>query len=191
MITDLNTAFRHRPFLFAAAPPPAYLLPGQESPVNKFRTAKNIRGMLSAFTQMQAGHGIGAGVVKCTKYGRPGCRRCSASQGAEKRGKHGFPGYFFVCLTCSALDRWGKKTDISVPCPMSRSAKQDLPFVRLLSVVFLSANEFWKSENSREKVHTRCPWLHVCIVYLIYENCKSASYEPLTRNGGSLKSIKQ
>lgn len=67
MTTDLNTAFRHRPFLFAAPPPPAYLLPGQESPVNKFRTAKNIRGTLSAFTQMQAGHGIGAGVVKCTK----------------------------------------------------------------------------------------------------------------------------
>lgn len=106
------------------------------------------------------------------KYERPGCRRCSASQGAGKRGKHGFPGYFFVCLTCSALDRWGKKTDISVPCPMSRSAKQDLPSVRLLSVIFLSANEFWKSENSREKVHTRCPWLHVCTVYLIYENCK-------------------
>lgn len=56
---------------------------------------------------------------------------------------------------------------------MSRSAKQDLPFVRLLSVVFLSANEFWKSENSREKVQTRCPWLHVCIVYLVDENCKS------------------
>ena len=67
MTTDLNTAFRHRPFLFAAPPPPAYLLPGQESPVNKFRTAKNIRGTLSAFTQIQAGHGIGAGVVKCTK----------------------------------------------------------------------------------------------------------------------------
>lgn len=72
-----------------------------------------------------------------------------------------------------SLRQVGKKTDISVPCPMSRSAKQDLPSVRLLSVVFLSANEFWKSENSREKVHTRCPWLHVCIVYLIYENCKS------------------
>ena len=107
------------------------------------------------------------------KYERPGCRRCSASQGAGRHGKHGFPGYFFVCLTCSALDRWGKKTDISLSCPMSQSAKQDLPFVRRLSVVFLSANEFWKSENSREKVHTRCPWLHVCIVYLIYENCKS------------------
>ena len=85
------------------------------------------------------------------KYERPGCRRCSASQGAGKRGKHGFPGYFFVCLTCSVLDRWGKKTDISVPCPMSRSAKQDLPSVRLLSVVFLSANEFWKSEKAAKR----------------------------------------
>lgn len=167
MTTDLNTAFRHLPFLFAAQPPPSLV------PINKFRTTKNIRGTLSAFTQMQAGHGIGAGVVKCSEVRRPGCRRCSASQGVGKRGKHGFPGYFFVCLTCSALDRWGKKTDISLSCPMSRSAKQDLPSVRLLSVVFLSANEFWKSENSREKVHTRCPWLHVCIVYLIYENCKS------------------
>ena len=73
---------------------------------------------------------------------------------------------------------------------MGQRTKQDLPSVRLLSVVFLSANEFWKSENSREKVHTRCPWLHVCIVYLLYENCKSAPYEGLTRNGGSLKSIK-
>ena len=61
MTTDLNTAFRHRPFLFAAQPPPSLV------PINKFRTTKNIRGTLSAFTQMQAGHGIGAGVVKCTK----------------------------------------------------------------------------------------------------------------------------
>ena len=102
------------------------------------------------------------------KYGRPGCRRCSASQGAGRRGKHGFPGYFFVCLTCSALDRWGKKTDISVPCPMSRSAKQDLPSVRLLSVVFLSANEFWKSENSREKVHTRCALGFMSVLYTLF-----------------------
>ena len=107
------------------------------------------------------------------KYERPGCRRCSASQG-----KAWISRIFFVCLTCSALDRWGKKTDISLSCPMSQSAKQDLPFVRLLSVVFLSANEFWKSENSREKgAHTMRPWLHVCIVYLLYENCKYASYK--------------
>lgn len=163
MTTDLNTAFKHRLF---------YLRRSRYqhvcSLVNKFRTAKNIRGTLSAFTQMQAGHGIGAGVVKCTKYERPGCRRCSASQGAGKRGKHGFPGYFFVCLTCSALDRWGKKTDISVPCPMSRSAKQDLPSVRMLSVVFLSANEFWKSENSREKVHTRCALGFMFVLYTIF-----------------------
>ena len=59
---DLNTAFRHHLF---------YLRRSRYqhvcSLVNKFRTAKNIREMLSAFTQMQAGHGIGAGVVKCTK----------------------------------------------------------------------------------------------------------------------------
>lgn len=89
-------------------------------------------------------------------------------RGAGKRGKLGFPGYFFVCLTFSALDRWGKKTDISVPCPMSRSAKQDLPFVRLLSVVFLSANEFWKSENSREKVYTRCALGFMSVLYTLF-----------------------
>ena len=177
MVTDLNTAFRHCPFLFAAAPPPAYLLPGQESPVNKFRTAKNIRGTLSAFTQMQAGHGIGAGVVKCTKVRTSWLSSVLGLAGGREAWKAWISRIFFVCLTCSALDRWGRKTDISLSCPMSRSAKQDLPSVRLLSVVFLSANEFWKSENSREKVHTRCPWLHVFIVYFIYENCKSMSYE--------------
>ena len=191
MAGDLNTAFRHRLF---------YL---------RRRRHQHICSLVKSPRSTNSGQQKTSGkrflpLPKCRrdtesapvwlhvpKYERPGCRRCSASQGAGKRGKHGFPGYFFVCLTCSALDRWGKKTDISVPCPMSRSAKQDLPSVRLLSVVFLSANEFWKSENSREKVHTRCPWLHVCIVYLIYENCKSMSYEQFTRNGGSLKSIKQ
>lgn len=79
-----------------------------------------------------------------------------------------FPDIFFVCLTFSALDRWGKKTDISVPCPMSRSAKQDLPSVRLLSVVFLSANEFWKSENSREKVYTRCALGFMSVLYTLF-----------------------
>lgn len=62
MTGDLNTAFRHRPFLFEAAPPPACLLPSQQIP-----DSKKHPGTLSAFTQMQAGHGIGAGVVKCTK----------------------------------------------------------------------------------------------------------------------------
>lgn len=74
----------------------------------------------------------------------------------------------FLCLTFSALDRWGKKTDISVPCPMSRGAKQDLPFIRQLSVVFLSANEFWKSENSREKVHTRCVLGFMSVLYTFF-----------------------
>lgn len=168
MTTDLNTTFRHRPF---------YLRRSRHqhvcSLVNKFRTAKNIRGTLSAFTQMQAGHGIGAGVVKCTKVRTSWLSSVLGLAGGREAWKAWISRIFFVCLTCSALDRWGKKTDISLSCPMSRSAKQDLPSVRLLSVVFLSANEFWKSENSREKVHTRCPWLHVCIVYLLYENCKS------------------
>lgn len=74
----------------------------------------------------------------------------------------------FLCLTFSALDRWGKKTDISLSCPMSRGAKQDLPFVRQLSVVFLSANEFWKSENSREKVHTRCALGFMSVLYTFF-----------------------
>lgn len=85
----------------------------------------------------------------------------------------------FLCLTCSALDRWGKKTDISVPCPMSRGAKQDLPFVRQLSVVFLSANEFWKSENSREKVHTRCALGFMSVLYTLLMKITSLR---LTRN---------
>lgn len=173
MITDLNTTFRHRLF---------YL---------RRRRHQHVCSLVKSPQPTNSGQQKTSGerflpLPKCRrdtesapvwlhvpKYERPCCRRCSASQGAGKRGKLGFPGYFFVCLTFSALDRWGKKTDISVPCPMSRSAKQDLPSVRLLSVVFLSANEFWKSENSREKVHTRCPWLHVCIVYLLFENCKS------------------
>lgn len=129
--------------------------------------------MLSAFTQMQAGHGIGAGVVKCTEVRTSWLSSVLGLAGGREAWKAWISRIFFVCLTCSALDRWGKKTDISLSCPMSQRTKQDLPSVRLLSVVFLSANEFWKSENSREKVHTRYPWLHVCIVYLIYENCKS------------------
>lgn len=127
---------------------------------------------------MQAGHGIGAGVVKCTKVRTSWLSSVLGLAGGREAWKAWISRIFFVCLTFSALDRWGKKTDISLSCPMSRSAKQDLPFVRLLSVVFLSANEFWKSENSREKgAHTMRPWLHVCIVYLLYENCKYASYK--------------
>ena len=191
MTTDLNTAFRHRPYICAAQPPPPSLIPSHQSLVTHSGQQKTSGERFLPLPKCRRDTESAPVWLHVPKYERPGCRRCSASQGAGKRGKHGFPGYFFVCLTCSALDRWGKKTDISVPCPMSRSAKQDLPFVRLLSVVFLSANEFWKSENSREKVHTRCaPWLHVCIVYLIYENCKSMSYEQFTRNSGSLKSIK-
>ena len=164
MTTDLNTTFRHCPFLFAAQPPPACLLPSQQIPDSKKHPGNAFCLYLNA--------GGTRNRRRCGQMYRStnvfGCRRCSASQGAGKRGKHGFPGYFFVCLTCSALDRWGKKTDISVPCPMSRSAKQDLPFVRLLSVVFLSANEFWKSENSREKVHTRCALGFISVLYTFF-----------------------
>lgn len=160
MTDDLNTAFRHHLF---------YLRRSRYqhvcSLVNKFRTAKNIRETLSAFTQMQAGHGIGAGVVKCTKVRTSWLSSVLGLAGGREAW---ISRIFFVCLTFSALDRWGKKTDISVPCPMSRSAKQDLPFVRLLSVVFLSANEFWKSENSREKVHTRCALGFMSVLYTLF-----------------------
>lgn len=163
MTTDLNTAFRHRLFYMRRS---RYQLVC--SLVNKFRTAKNIRGTLSAFTQMQAGHGIGAGVVKCTKVRTSWLSSVLGLAGGREAWKAWISRIFFVCLTCSALDRWAKKTDISVPCPMSRSAKQDLPSVRLLSVVFLSANEFWKSENSREKVHTRCALGFMSVLYTLF-----------------------
>ena len=65
---------------------------------NRFRTAKNIRGTLSAFTQMQAGHGIGAGVVKCTEVRTSWLSSVLGLAGAGKRGKHGFPGYFLFVL---------------------------------------------------------------------------------------------
>lgn len=163
MTGDLNTAFRHRLF---------YLRRSRYqhvcSLVNKFRTAENIRGTLSAFTQMQAGHGIGAGVVKCTKVRTSWLSSVLGLAGGREAWKAWFSRIFFVCLTCSALDRWGKKTDISLSCPMSLSAKQDLPSVRLLSVVFLSANEFWKSENSREKVHTRCALGFMPVLYTLF-----------------------
>lgn len=159
MTGDLNTTFRHRLF---------YLRRSRHPLVNKFRTAKNIRGTLSAFTQMQAGHGIGAGVVTCTKVRTSWLSSVLGLAGGREAWKAWISRIFFVCLTFSALDRWGKKTDISVPCPMSRSAKQDLPSVRLLSVVFLSANEFWKSENSREKVHTRCALGFMSVLYTLF-----------------------
>ena len=116
--------------------------------------------MLSAFTQMQAGHGIGAGVVTCTKVRTSWLSSVLGLAGGREAWKAWISRIF--------LDRWGKKTDISVPCPMSRSAKQDLPFVRLLSVVFLSANEFWKSENSREKVYTRCALGFMSVLYTLF-----------------------
>lgn len=162
MTTDLNTAFRHRPFLFTAQPPPS-LVPSTNSGQQKTSGERFLP--LPKCRRDTESAPVWSNVPK---YGRPGCRRCSVSQGAGRRGKHRFPGYFFVCLTCSALDRWGKKTDISLSCPMSQSAKQDLPSVRLLSVVFLSANEFWKSENSREKVHTRCVLGFMSVLYTLF-----------------------
>ena len=94
MTTDLNTTFRHRLF---------YLRRSRHqhvcSLVNKFRTTKNIRGTLSDFTQMQAGHGIGAGVVKCTEV-----RTSLAVVGARPRRGQGsvesmdFPDIFLFVL---------------------------------------------------------------------------------------------
>ena len=124
--------------------------------------------MPSAFTQMQAGHGIGAGVVKCSEVRTSWLSSVLGLAGSREAWKAWISRIFFVCLTFSALDRWGKKTDISLSCPMSRGAKQDLPFVKLFSVVFLSANEFWKSENSREKVHTRCALGFMSVLYTLF-----------------------
>lgn len=162
-VSDLSTAFGYRPYICAAQPQPPSLIPS-----HSFRTAKNIRGMPSAFTQMQAGHGIGAGVVKCSEVRTSWLSSVLGLAGSREAWKGWISRIFFVCLTCSALDRWGKKTDISVPCPMSRGTKQDLPFVRQLSVVFLSANEFWKSENRREKVHTRCALGFMSVLYTFF-----------------------
>lgn len=167
MTTDLNTTFRHRIFICGAAATsmsaPWSRVPGLQIPDSKKRPG-------NAFC------------LYPNAGGTRNRRRCGQMQqsatswlssvlglaGGREAWKAWISRIFFVCLTCSALDRWGKKTDISVPCPMSRSAKQDLPFVRLLSVVFLSANEFWKSENSREKVHTRCALGFMSILYTLF-----------------------
>ena len=168
MTTDLNTTFRHRLFyLRRSRHQHVCSLVKSPQPTNSGQQKTSGERFLP-LPKCRRDTESAPVWSNVPKYGRPGCRRCSASQGAGKRGKHGFPGYFFVCLTCSALDRWGKKTDISVPCPMSLSAKQDLPSVRLLFVVFLSANEFWKSENSREKVYTRCALCFMSVLYTIF-----------------------
>lgn len=168
MTTDLNKYhFQVSPFLFAAPPPPACLLPSQQIPDSKKHPG-------NAFCFYPNAGGT-RNRRRCGQMQRSATSWLSSVlglAGGREAWKAWISQIFFVCLRFSALDRWGKKTDISLSCPMSQSAKQDLPSVRLLSVVFLSANEFWKSENSREKVHTRCPWLHICIVYLIDENCK-------------------
>lgn len=163
MTGDLNTIFRHCPFLFTAEPPTACLLPSQQIPDSKKHPG-------NAFCFYPNAGGT-RNRRRCGQMQRSATSWLSSVlglAGGREAWKAWISRIFFVCLTCSALDRWGKKTDISVPCPMSRSAKQDLPSVRLLSVVFLGANEFWKSENSREKVHTRCALGFMSVLYTLF-----------------------
>lgn len=163
MTTDLNTAFRHCPFLFTAEPLLACLLPSQQIPDSKkhpgnaFCLYPNAGGTRN---RRRCGYMYQSTNVLAVVGARP--RR---GQGSVE--SMDFPDIFCLSYMFS-LRQVGKKTDISVPCPMSRSAKQDLPSVRLLSVVFLSANEFWKSENSREKVHTRCALGFMSVLYTFF-----------------------
>lgn len=163
MTGDLNTAFRHCPFLFTAEPLLACLLPSQQIPDSKkhpgnaFCLYPNAGGTRN---RRRCGYMYQSTNVLAVVGARP--RR---GQGSVE--SMDFPDIFCLSYMFS-LRQVGKKTDISVPCPMSRSAKQDLPSVRLLSVVFLSANEFWKSENSREKVHTRCAIGFMSVLYTFF-----------------------
>ena len=104
MTTDLNTAFRHRLF---------YLRRSRYqhvcSLVNKFRTAKNIREMLSAFTQMQAGHGIGAGVVTCTKVRTSWLSSVLGLAGGREAWKAWIPRIFFCLSYMLSLRQVGEK----------------------------------------------------------------------------------
>lgn len=168
MTGDLNTTFRHRLFYLRRSRHQHVCSLVKSPQSTNFGQQKTSGKRFLPLPKCRRDTESAPVWLHVPKYERPGCRRCSASQGAGKRGKHRFPGYFLFVLHCSALDRWGKKTDISVPCPMSQSAKQDLPSVRLLSVVFLSANEFWKSENSREKVHTRCALGFMSVLYTLF-----------------------
>ena len=164
-VSDLSTAFGHRPYICAAQPPPPSLIPSHQSlipdskkhPGNAFCLYSNAGGTRN---RRRCGQMQRSADVLAVVGARPR-REQGSVEGWISR-------IFFVCLTFSALDRWGKKTDISLSCPMSRGAKQDLPFVRQLSVVFLSANEFWKSENSREKVHTRCALGFMSVLYTFF-----------------------
>lgn len=99
MTTDLNTTFRHRLFyLRRSRHQHVCSLVKSPQPTNSGQQ-KNIRGTLSAFTQMQAGHGIGAGVVKCTEV-----RTSLAVVGARPRRGQGsvesmdFPDIFLFVL---------------------------------------------------------------------------------------------
>ena len=163
MTTDLNTAFRHHPLFICGAA--ATILSPQSTNFGQQKTSgKRFLPLPKCRRDTES-----APVwLHVPKYERPGCRRCSASQGGREAWKAWISRIFFCLSYMFSLRQVGKKTDISVPCPMSRSAKQDLPFVRQLSVVFLSANEFWKSENSREKVHTRCALGFMSVLYTLF-----------------------
>ena len=64
--------------------------------------------MPSAFTQMQAGHGIGAGVVKCTKVRTSWLSSVLGLAGGREAWKDGFPGYFSLSYIFS-LRQVGEK----------------------------------------------------------------------------------
>lgn len=168
MTTDLNTAFKHRLFYLRRSRHQHVCslsrVPGQQIPDNKkhpgnaFCLYPNAGGTRN---RRRCGYMYQSTNVLAVVGARP--RR---GQGSVE--SMDFPDIFCLSYMFSLRQVGGKKTDISVPCPMSRSAKQDLPFVRLLSVVFLSANEFWKSENSREKVHTRCALGFMSVLYTLF-----------------------
>ena len=161
----MNTAFGYRPYIRAAQPPPPSLIPSHQSlipdskkhPGNAFCLYSNAGGTRN---RRRCGQMQRSADVLAVVGARP--RR---GQGSVE--SMDFPDIFCLSYMFS-LRQVGKKTDISLSCPMSRGAKQDLPFVRQLSVVFLSANEFWKSENSREKVHTRCALGFMSVLYTFF-----------------------
>ena len=156
MTTDLNTTFRHRLFyLRRSRHQHVCSLVKSPQPTNsgQQKTSGERFLPLPKCRQDTESAPVWSNVPK---YERPWLSSVLGLAGGREAWKAWISRIFFCLSYMFSLRQVGEKTDISVPCPMSRSAKQDLPFVRLLSVVFLSANEFWKSENSREKVHTRC-----------------------------------
>lgn len=168
MTTDLNTTFRHRLFyLRRSRHQHVCSLVKSPQPTNSGQQKTSGERFLP-LPKCRRDTESAPVWSNVPKYERPWLSSVLGLAGGREAWKAWFSRIFFVCLTCSALDRWGKKTDISLSCPMSLSAKQDLPSVRLLSVVFLSANEFWKSENSREKVHTRCALGFMPVLYTLF-----------------------